>query len=229
MTDTPTQLPLPLPVKPALGREDYFVSSSNALAVSMIADWRNWVSGKLLLLGPAGSGKTHLAHVWAADSGARIVTATDLASADIPALAVSGVCVEGGDAIATDPDAQTALFHLHNLVLAQGHPLLVTACEPPIRWGLTLPDLRSRMEGTGSISLGDPDDHLLGALLAKLFADRQIVPAKQVIPYLTKHMPRSFAAAQNIVSELDAISLGQSKAVSLKMASSLLKPKNDES
>lgn len=193
------------------------------MAVVMIGDWRNWPGRKLLLLGPSGSGKTHLAHVWAADSGARIVDAAGLVGADIPALAKGCVCVENADQIASNGVAQTELFHLHNLVLAQGHALMVTASQPPARWGLALPDLQSRMEGTGSISLDDPDDPLLGALLAKLFADRQIVPARQVIPYLTKNMPRSFAAAQQIVSDLDAISLGQSKAVSLKMASDLIR------
>ena len=137
----PTQLPLPLPVKPALGREDYFLSSSNALAVSLIADWRNWPGRKLLLLGPTCSGKTHLAHVWAADSGAHIIAAADLHNADVPTLASFDICVEDVDQIASDPAAQTALFHLHNLVLAQGRSLLLTAATPPARWGLGLPDL----------------------------------------------------------------------------------------
>lgn len=220
----PKQLPLPLLVEPALGRDDYFLSPANTLAFSMISDWRNWPSRKFMLLGPEGAGKTHLAHVWAADSGARITPAYGLGQADIPALASAPVCVEDADQIAEDPEAQTALFHLHNLVLAHGHPLLVTATAPPAQWGLGLRDLQSRMEGTGSISLNDPDDTLLSAVLAKLFADRQILPGKQVIPYLTKHMPRSFADARDIVSQLDEISLGQSKAVSLKMASGLLQP-----
>ena len=139
------QLGLKLPARTARGREDFFVAPSNRMALAMIDAWRNWPQGKLLLMGPGCAGKTHLAHVWAADSGARIVAAADLADADIPALAQTPVAVEDADRIAGDPASEEALFHLHNLVLAEGHSLLVTAAAQPQHWGLTLPDLQSRV------------------------------------------------------------------------------------
>jgi len=128
------QLGLALPSRPALGRDDFFVAPSNAIAAAMIDGWRTWAGRKLVLTGPAGSGKTHLTHVWATQSGARIIQARDLARADIPDLARSCVAVENVPLIADHPDAQTALFHLHNLVLAEGHSLLLTG-TPRLRDG----------------------------------------------------------------------------------------------
>jgi chromosomal replication initiation ATPase DnaA len=116
------QLGLDLPSVPALGREDFLLAPSNALAVSLIEAWPNWSAGKLVMSGPKGSGKTHLAHVWAAQAQARMVNARDVADADIPDLANGPVAVEDVPEIAGHHDAETALFHLHNLMRAQGQP-----------------------------------------------------------------------------------------------------------
>ena len=214
------QLPLILPARTALGRGDFFVTEANAVAVAQIDGWQSWPSGKLLLIGPAGSGKTHLAHVWSAESGARIVPATRLAEADIPTLAQRPVAIEDADHIAAA--AEEALFHLHNLALAERQPLLLTAARPPGQWGLTLPDLLSRMQGTEVARLSKPDDVLLAAVLAKLFDDRSITPAATVIPYLTDHMPRSFEMARQVVEAVDARSLGERRKVTRTLAMQVL-------
>lgn len=127
-----TQLSFDLPAKTALGREDFFVSPANALAVAMISA-NSWPGNKLVLTGPAKSGKTHLAHVWAAASGARIVQAKDIDEADIPELARTPVVVEDVPLISQDANQQNALFHLHNLVLAEGNAILMTGrLAPPV-------------------------------------------------------------------------------------------------
>lgn len=214
----PEQLPLPLPALRAMGREEFFVSEANRLAVAQIEDWRNWPARKLALTGPEGSGKTHLAHVWAELSGARIVPAPALEESDVPALAEAPVCVEDVEAICGDRAREEVLFHLHNLVLAQGHALLLTSQAPPVAWALSLPDLKSRIMGAAAVRLSEPDDLLLSVLLAKLFADRQTPLAADVIPYLTGHMPRSYAAARQIADLLTAESLAQKKRVTRPMA-----------
>lgn len=212
------QLALPLPSRPALGRSDFYVTDSNALAVAQIEGWKLWPSGKFVLSGPPGSGKTHLAHVWARLTGGLIVPAESLPTADIPGLAQGPVCVEDIETIAGNRPAEEALFHLHNLVLAQGHTLLMTARTPPLQWGLTLPDLQSRAEGAQGAQLSEPDDDLLSAVIAKLFADRQIVPAGDVIPYLARRIPRSYSAAQLMVEILDREALGKPKGVNRPLA-----------
>lgn len=218
----PQQLSFDLPVKTALGRDDFFVSPANALAVAMVGMTAGWPGGKLVLSGPAGSGKTHLAHVWAAQTGARIVAADGLTEAAVPDLAQGPVAVEDVPQIATNPAAQAALFHLHNLVLAEGHTLLLTGRRPANLWAMSLPDLQSRIEGAQHVALEPPDDALLAAVLAKLFADRQVTPKPDVIPYLVQRMERSFAAAAAIVDRLDSAALSQRRDISRSLAAQLL-------
>lgn len=216
------QLGFDLQSAPALGRADFLVAPSNAVAFAMIERWAFWTGGKLVLTGPAGSGKTHLAHVWAASTGARIVAASDLCAQTIPELAQGALAVEDIPGIAQDDAAQTALFHVHNLVLAEGHPLLLTGRGAANRWGLSLPDLESRIAAAQSAELQTPDDTLLAAVLAKLFADRQITPKADLIPYLLLRMDRSFDAARQIVADLDAASLAQKRPVSRTLAARVL-------
>jgi chromosomal replication initiation ATPase DnaA len=216
------QLSFDLPVRPALGREDFFVSPANAEAVAMIEGWQGWPSRKLILAGPAGAGKTHLTHVWAALSGGRIIGSHDLPAADIPTLAQGPVAVEDAHLIAGDRTAEDALFHLHNLTLAEGHTLLVTARTAPHLWGLTLPDLASRMQGTLLTELRAPDDALLSAVLMKLFADRQLSPSPDTIPYLARRIERSFDAARETVETLDRAALAQGRAITRSLAARAL-------
>ncbi len=221
------QLGFDLPGTPALGREDFLVAPSNALALALIDAWPEWSGGKLLVSGPDGSGKTHLAHVWASRSSARIIAACDLPQADIPALANGPVAVEDVHRIAGDKLAETAVFHLHNLALSQGQTLLFTGCGTPAGWGIALPDLLSRLQGAASAELMAPDDTLLAAVLAKQFADRQIMPRPDVIPYLVAHMDRSFAEARRVVAALDALALARKKAITRPLAAQVLGPKEE--
>jgi len=222
----PQQLSFELPAKIALGRDDYFVSPANALAVAMIDAPQNWAGSKLVLSGPEGAGKTHLVHVWAAQTGARIINARDLCETEVPELAQGPVAVEDVPEIASDADAQTTLFHLHNLVLAEGHFLLLTGRAAPHLWNLPLPDLQSRIDAAQHVALDHPDDSLLAAVLAKLFDDRQIVPRPDVIPFLVRHMDRSLNAAARMVARLDRVSLEERHSLSRKLAARLLTETN---
>ena len=142
------QLGFDLPVRTARGRDDFLVAPCNAIAVAMIENWQNWPGSKMVLTGPEGAGKTHLTHVWADAAQAQIISASALVAADVPALARGCVAVEDVPEIAGNADAQTALFHLHNLALAEGHSLLMTGPGAVAHWGITLPDLESRLRGT---------------------------------------------------------------------------------
>ena len=216
------QLGFDLPARAALGRDDFFVSDANAMALALVDSWPNWAGNKLAIIGPEGSGKTHLAHVWAAQSGARIVDAASLTKDAVPDLAQTPIAVENVPAIAKDAAAQDALFHLHNLTLAEGHSLLVTGISEPKHWGLTLPDLKSRLEGTTTAVLKEPDDALLSILLAKLFVDRQLTPNTETIAYMVKHMDRSFAEARRLVRNIDQASLAKKRKVSRALAAEVM-------
>jgi chromosomal replication initiation ATPase DnaA len=212
------QLAFDLPLTEAMTRESFFAAPSNAVALQMMERWQDWPGRKLLLLGPEGAGKTHLAQVWAGMTGALILNAADLAHQDPTGLARQPVVVEDADRIGA---GETALFHLHNLVTEAG-ALLMTATTPPRDWGLSLPDLASRMQATQTAKLEAPDDALLSAVLVKLFADRQVTVAPNLIAYLVTRIPRSISAARTVVADLDARALAAGRPITRALAGDLL-------
>ena len=219
---TPKQLILDLPSRTALGRGDFFVSESNTIALSLIEDWQNWPGGRHTLSGPQGSGKTHLAHVWAEISNANIISAHDIRTYDNADLVRANLVIEDIPEVGEDTAAQEQLFHLHNLFVAEKKFLLFSGRGTPLNWKITLPDLASRLQGARNAQLKEPDDALFSALLAKLFADRQVYPAPDVIQYLVARLERSFAAAQTFVEKFDAAAMREKRPMTRSLASKIL-------
>jgi chromosomal replication initiation ATPase DnaA len=218
----PQQLPLDLPLRPALGRDAYIVSDSNAMAVAAVDDVTGWPNGKMVLCGAPSSGKTHLAHVWAHDNDATIIASKDLKEPDLPDLATGSLVVEDIHLIAGDRAAETLVFHLHNMILAEQHPVLFTSATPPARLDIELPDLKSRLEGTSLVSLEAIDDMLLTLLLVKLFGDRQLKIKPTMLDYTVPRLPRSFAAVHSFVAQMDTRALAQRRDPGRKLAGEVL-------
>lgn len=216
------QLIFDLPLQTAFGRADFFVSPSNELAVRAMENWQTWPLDKLVLCGPKGSGKSHLAHIWAEDIGAVVVNAKALAYERLETLAEQPVAVEDIHFLAQNDDGEAALFHLHNLMHQAGHPLLMTGVGAISTWDIRLPDLVSRLMGTQVASLSAPDDALLSVLLIKLFADRQIAVEPSLIGYIVKRMNRSFAFVGDLVVALDRASLAGQKPITKHLAGRVL-------
>jgi DnaA regulatory inactivator Hda len=215
----PEQLPLDLSPRPALGRDAFVVTRSNGGALARV-EAGSWPGGRLALVGPAASGKTHLAHVWASECGAAVVPASDLLRHDLAALAaLRRIAVEDVPEIAGGREAEAMLFHLYNRLQAEGGQLLLTGREAPARWAIALPDLSSRLAAMATAELETPDDALLGALLEKQFADRGLEPKDAVLRFLVVRMTRSAEAARQIAAEIDRLSLARRKPVSIPLAS----------
>lgn len=212
------QLVFDWPTGVALGPSDFFVSEANAQAVSMLASPETWPEGKLVLTGPAGCGKSHLARIFEAQTDAAFVQASAL-PADFKTYTTFVVIEDMENLPAT---SEEAVFHLHNNLRAVDGNLLMTARTPPSRWPTTLPDLRSRMEAATVVHIDDPDDALLSALIMKLFADRQIMPKPDLVSYLAKRIERSFSAAANIVNRLDQAALADGRSINRALAADLL-------
>lgn len=216
----PEQLTFPQFVLPALGRGDYFVSTANALAVERLDDTATWTNSKLALTGPEGAGKTHLAHIWAATNGAEMIDHSALSDLDIAAIKTP-LTVEIPDANLT-PTEEEALFHLHNHMASQSLPLLLIARQPPARWQISLPDLKSRLQATDLAQIDAPDEALLAAVLVKLFTDRQLQVAPDLIPWLVLHCERSFGAINRLAAALDAKALAEKRAITRPLARRVL-------
>jgi chromosomal replication initiation ATPase DnaA len=200
-------------------REAFIVSPANESAVRAVDAWPNWHGGCLALIGPEGSGKTHLARAWAASAGASVLQAGDVASVlGLDHLRGKPVLFEDADRGAPDE----GLFHLINMAGADGGGLLLTARIAPSAWPTALLDLRSRLNALPVAELPPPDDVILEGVLTKLFRERNIKPADDLIPYLLRRIERSVPRAQEIVARLDEIADAEQRPVSRTLARQIL-------
>jgi len=224
MSGTPAQLPLDLGHRPAMGAGDFLVAPSNESAVAWLDRWPNWPAPALVIWGPAGCGKTHLAQVWRARTQAPRITPNDLDVTALPDLLgqANAIVIDDAETCTLDLKTERALFHLYNLARESGGHLLLTASTAPAYWTIGLPDLRSRLLAAPAVSVGPPDDALLAAILVKLFADRQVRVGADVIEFLVTHMERSFDAARRLVADLDAAALAARRRITVPLVRSVL-------
>lgn len=201
------QLTLDLAHRPALAREDFLVSPANAAAVALVDQWPNWPTHGAVIVGPPGSGKSHLASVWQQRTGAQLRRASDLAAASAADdFAAGTLVVEDAGEAGLD---ERALFHILNLAHQSGGFVLLTAARPVAAWPLRLPDLLSRLKALPEAAIQPPDDALLRGVLVKHFTDRQIAISEAIISYILLRMPRSMEALRAIVQEIDARALAE--------------------
>ncbi len=203
-----------------LARDDFVAGPTNAAALDMVERWPDWPARTLALVGPRGSGKSHLAAIWAARAGARIVAARMLDGPSVPAALASGAVVieDAAEGVVNE----RALFHLLNIAgEEQGHVLL-TAQSAPAAWTLRLADLASRLRAIPVVTVAPPDDALFRTVMVKLFADRQLTVDEALLVYLERRVERSLIAAQRIVAALDGEGLRQHRPVTRALAAEFL-------
>ncbi len=223
----PRQLVLALDHAISYAREDFLEGPSNAKALALVERWPDWPSRLIALVGPEGSGKSHLAAIWAAASGARVISAKRLGETDLPqSLATGALVVEDLDA-ANNGDGQSlderALFHLINLAREEGADILFTSRVSPPSLPVHIRDLQSRLRMLPVVELEAPDDALLRALLVKLAADRQLAVDAALVNFIANRIERSFAGAHRAVAELDEEALRRQRPVTRALAAELFR------
>jgi chromosomal replication initiation ATPase DnaA len=220
MSHRPRQLALALDHAESYAQEDFLVGAGNERPFQLVCSWPDWPANALALVGPEGSGKTHLAMIWAAMAGARIISARALRDAEVPsALATGALVVEDAAPGADD----RALFHLINLAREDNAALLFTARSAPVTWPVTIPDLASRLRALPVVALQPPDDAMLRAVIVKLAADRQLALDESVVAFIAPRIERSFAAARAAVIALDNEALRQRRAPTRALAAEIFR------
>lgn len=208
-------LDISLPRRRAFERDDFYVSASNEAALAMIENMPGWPNGQLMLTGPKGAGKTHLAHVWIEATGAERVLANKLCDGDVAALtSIGAVVVEDIDRM-HGATAETALFHLMNLARAEGAALLVTSRVQPTHLTLSVHDLASRLAGLTNVAIDAPDEALMRDIIIKQFRDRHLTVAKPVVAFIARRIERSARAAAESVDRLDILSRAEAHAITI--------------
>ena len=216
----PRQLAFALPHAESLTRDNFLEGPANAAGLALIDGWPEWPNRLMVLAGPEGSGKSHLAAIWTEQAGARSTAAHALTPANVPgALATGALVVE--DLRSQDFD-ERALFHLLNLAREDQAYVLITAREPPSALPVELRDLRSRLRAVPAVSLLPPDDRLFRALIVKFCADRQLAIDEALVSYLTTRIERSYAAVRQAVELLDREALRLGRPVTRALAAELL-------
>ena len=214
-------LDLALP-PPTYAREDFVVSDGNREALAWLDRWPDWPAPALALSGPAGCGKTHLGRIWAARPTAALRTGADFEAksiADLAALTEASATVLIDDA---DRAPDRALFHLYNLMRERRGHLLLLSELPPARWRIALPDLASRLRAAPAVAVAPPDDELLGSIILKQLADRQLHAGPGVVQYLVARMERSGEVARRLVAALDRRALAERREIDRRLAADVL-------
>jgi chromosomal replication initiation ATPase DnaA len=217
----PRQLAFALPHAESLTRDNFLEGPANDAALALIERWPDWPNRIMLIAGEEGSGKSHLASIWAERSGARVISAHALTAASVPnALATGALVVEDLKPNGFD---ERALFHLMNLAREDTAFVLITARAPPSAFEIELRDLRSRLRAVPMVSLAPPDDRLFRALIVKFCADRQLAVDESLVGYLAGRIERSYAAARQAVELLDSEALRLGRPVTRALAAELLR------
>ena len=218
------QLPLDFEHRPSLTGEDFLIAESNRDAVIWLDRWPDWPTPALVIHGPAGCGKTHLAHVFLARCGGRKLSILDM-SADEPRDLIEDIpaCVIEDAERFLEAGLEQALLHLYNALKETGGQLLLTSRRPPSRWPVHLADLRSRLNTATAVRIGPPDDMLMQAVVVKLFADRQLKVDQDVVTFMLARMERSFDAARELVARIDAAALKERRKITVRLVRDLLK------
>jgi len=220
MRSAPRQLALALKHSESFAREDFLSGACNAAALALIEAWPQWPGNIVILTGPEGCGKSHLAAIWANIAGARTIAARALDRISGPsALATGALVIED---LAPHAFDERALFHLLNLAREEDAFVLMSARAAPAGWTFAIPDLASRVNAIPQVALSAPDDALLRAVLVKSFTDRQIAVDESLIVYLARRMERSFAAVRAIVAQLDEEAMRRKRPLTRALAAEVL-------
>lgn len=216
-----------------MSSNDFMISDCNREAFSLIETWPDWPANGIIIYGPKGCGKTHLTHLFAEK-----VILSQEKTFKVPTFNCQQINLKNIERICKSTDVivlenlskninQEALFHLFNNFDKGGKYMLWTSEIAPARLNFSLKDLQSRLNTLPAIAITEPDDTMLRALIIKLFDDRQLMISPEILEYIVNNTERSFAYIENLVKEIDEISLAYKSAINYKVVREALNNLND--
>ena len=225
------QLTLSLSFKEALEKEDFFFSECNLNAATVLGDWENWAHGIMVLVGPKYSGKTHLCSVWSKETNGLRINVNEVSKKLTQCLSMDFICIEDIDMVnelekRRKKVTEESLFHLINHFVQRGKIALFSAKKMPHKWNLSLKDLESRMLSFNKVSIKEPDDKLILALLLKLFSDRQVVVGHDELKHIALRIDRSFSGVYQFVQLLDKKSLTLQRKINFSLINQTIRDIN---
>lgn len=215
------QLPLPFKHLPQFHQHSYVVGEGNKLAFQWLQEWPNWSTPGLVIHGPIGAGKTHLAYIWQNLAKATYLKAYNLTQTQVATLIEAPNHVVIDEFTAPNFQQEQLLFHLYNVIKGAKKSLLVMSPVSPKSWKISLPDLRSRLSTLGVVSLEDPDDNLIKAIMLKRFSDYQVIVDERTLNYLLHHVERSYPAIHRWIDILYQHSLANHRRITIPLIKQL--------
>lgn len=218
----PFQLSFNLDFRPAYGRGDFFVGRSNQMAIDTIEKWPDWgITPFLIIYGDEGSGKKHIASVWRANPAAQFFDAKTFPDADLDKILkeTPNIVIHQLHLLLGERDTEEKLFHIYNhyIGLKEKRSVLITSRFAPGELDVSLPDLRSRLNGSMTAKIENPDDILLMQVLGKQLHDKGFQPTEDLLNYAIKLMERSWSSPKRLSDILNKMSLEEQKGLTKKM------------
>ncbi|NUY39146.1 chorismate synthase [Wolbachia endosymbiont of Litomosoides brasiliensis] len=193
-------------------RQNYIVLDENKRIYNAVINDLSWKC--LLLFGPKGSGKTHLAHIWQSINNAIFINVNDFIGE-----------IGNSDAFILedmqDIQDEAMLLHCYNYMKENNKRLLITSSTSLKRLNFKLKDLSSRILSTISVKIPSASEELLRIMLMKRFSDKQLKINLKVINYILARIERSFCSVTKIIEKMDDRSMGSN--VTIPFVSTLLK------
>ncbi|MDR0942720.1 MAG: hypothetical protein LBM19_03885 [Holosporales bacterium] len=218
---------LVLPVSWAFPRKasDFVVSDCNSYAFEWLEKWPFRIRDNFVcLVGEKGSGKTHLANIWAARQNAEIISSLDeafnkwydISSSDVPQ---KYFVFDDADELNDD----VLMFYIYNTIKAKNAYLLMTAKTYPYKWNLKLSDVKSRMSTVNIIRIQRPNEKAISSIIEKMLLQRGIPAKKPIIEYIANRIERSYESINYWIKQIDEKLTDEKSKISLKFVKTIIK------
>ena len=209
-------------------KKDFFITSKNKLALNLISNWPNWNNQFFFLYGPGKCGKTSICKIWKKKSDAlflkeRKIDEFFLDKEGLEKIHQNNWIIDDVDLFLKRTNNHEKLLNLINILQERKRSyLLMTSKVPPKFLSTEINDLSSRISSSLVVKVNDPDNIILGKIIAKYLEERAVKIDKRKINYLINRIERSYNYALKIAQQIDKKSLESHSQISFSFLKKIL-------